>query len=433
MFKVHWITSCEVWNDVLERVGPIHYLENPDYANHEPEISAQECADKCLEIVVQLNMNRLFKRIGSHHFEKPKHLALYAKGPISPQWCKLMSKPVQRKQDAINLAAEAEEFNNVFNQLESAESEDDKVRTLVNLVKRSFAFTIDGRSLQERLEKAGYGKKTLSTRPFREINKTAAYWRICCNLATFARSHCKYFQNMTLVPIQHYNPSTRPGKEEEERFIHAEVQVITYYELTNPPLWPRALGTSKKACFLCYEFIRCHGCLKVSKSHGIVFSRWAVPDRNDYSPESLVRLRRTLQGVDERVTEELEKAGTGRAKQDDPVQSSIDLNYFSLPNGSATSLQSARNSTSTFAPGALSIQDPISVQAGQGGTPKDIGPMQSFPQPDQSSTRDTESFFGCLTPMFRFLRFLGWNKDADPGKFSPSGKGSDTKAKQRAP
>ncbi|TID25409.1 hypothetical protein E2P81_ATG04508 [Venturia nashicola] len=384
------------------------HIDLADYANYQPEISQQKCADKCLEIVVQLNMNRLFKRIGSHHFEKPKHLALYAKGPISPQWSKLMSNPVQKKQDAVNLAAEAEEFNTVFDRLENVESEEGKVNALVDLVKRCFSFTIDGRSLQERLEKAGYGKKTFSSRPFREINKTAAYWRICCNLATFARSHSKYFLSSTLVPIQHYNPSTRPGME-AERFIHAEVQVITYYEIANLPLWPRALGTSKKACFLCYEFIRCHGCLKVSKSHGIVFSRWAVPDRKDYSPETLARLRKAMQGIDGRVTEELEKIGIGRIKQDDPVQSSIDLNYFSLPIDSGTSLQSARNSTSTLAPGDPSVHDPVSVDIDQGTAAKDIGLVQSFPQPDQHPTTKNKCFFGCLKPILGFLKISGGN------------------------
>jgi hypothetical protein len=319
------------------------------HAYYRLEITKQECAENCLKVVVRLNMNRLFKRIGSHHFEKPKHLTLYAKGPISPQWNKLMSKPVQRKSDAANLAREAEEFEKAFEQLEKSDTEDEKVIALIDLVKRSFAFTVDGRSLRGRLEAAGYGKKTSATRPFREINKTAAYWRICCNLAQFSRSHRKFFQNLTLVPVEHYKPSTRPGRE-EERFIHAEVQIITFYESRNPLLWPRALGTSKKACFLCYEFIRCHGCFNVAKSHGIVFSRWAVPDRNDYSPETVARLQRTLAGVGKRVQEELEKAGLGRIKQDDPVQSSIDLNYFSLPNGSAISLQSAGSTTSTFSP-----------------------------------------------------------------------------------
>ncbi|RDI88483.1 hypothetical protein Vi05172_g960 [Venturia inaequalis] len=394
------------------------------------EISPQECADRCLQIVVQLNMNRLFKRIGSRHFEKPKHLALYAKGPISPQWSKLMTKPVQRKPDAINLAAEAEEFNTAFDQLENSESEEGKVNALVDLVKRCFAFTVDGRSLQERLERAGYGKKTFSTRPFREINKTAAYWRICCNLANFARSYRKYFQSLTLVPIHHYNPSTRPGKTEEERFIHAEVQVITYYEITNPPLWPRALGTSKKACFLCYEFVRCHGCLVVSKSHGIVFSRWAVPDRKDYSPESLTRLRRALQGVDERVTEELEKAGIGRIKQDDPVQSSIDLNYFSLPNASRTSLQSARESTSTLAPGDPPDHDQVSIDIDQGAAVEDIDIMPSFSQPDQSSATTTKSFLGCLKAMFRYLKISG-GKQEDAANSRPISKGLEKKGKQR--
>ncbi|QDS75777.1 hypothetical protein FKW77_008807 [Venturia effusa] len=397
------------------------------------ELSQQECADNCLKIVVLLNMNRLFKRIGSRHFEKPKHLALYAKGPISPQWSKLMSKPVQNKQDAIDLAAEAGEFNTVFEQLEAAYTEDSKVQALMDLVKRCFAFTIDGRSLRPRLEKAGYGKKTFSTRPFREINKTAAYWRICLNLAAFARSYRRYFQRLSLVPIQHYNPSTRPGKAEEERFIHAEIQIITYYEINNPPLWPRALGTSKKACFLCYEFIRCHGCFKVSKSHGIVFSRWAVPDRKDYSPESLARLRRTIQDVDARVKEELDTAGMGRIKQDDPVQSSIDLNYFWLPNVSATSLQSPRNSTSAFALDAPPNHEQVIGDADRGLAVEKAATPYSHSQPDKSAANPARFFFVCLMPVLSCFRISSGKKDVDSDILNRRSERSAYKGKQRTP
>lgn len=375
-------------------------------------------------------MNRLFKRLGSRHFEKPKHLALYAKGPISPQWNKLMSKPVQRKPDAVKLAAEAEEFNTVFEQLEGATTEDERVVALIDLVKRSFAFTIDGRSLRDRLEKAGYGKKTFATRPFRELNKTAAYWRICFNFATFSRSYQKYFRSLNLLPIQHYISSTRPGKE-EERFIHAEMQVIAFYEITNPPLWPRALGTSKKACFLCYEFIRCHGCLLVSKSHGIVFSRWAVPDRIEYSPETLQRLRKTLQGVDVRVHEELETAGKGRCKQDDPVQSSIDLNYFSLPNDSATSFQSASSSPSTFAPNATESEAPMGSDADRGAAID--CPLPSASLPVQNPTAVSRSILGYLGRIFNSLRFSSGNQTAASDVHTLRSKEPYTKGKPRVP
>jgi hypothetical protein len=382
------------------KVKSIFFPLRRNYVDVNTEISRKECAEKCLEIVVRLNMNRLFKRIGSRHFEKPKHLALYAKGPITPQWNKLMLKPVQRKLDAIKLAEEAEDFNKAFEQLDEAETEGDKVAGLIDLVKRSFTFTIDGRSLQHRLEKAGYGKKTWATRPFREINKTAAYWRICCNLASLSRSYSRYFQNLMLIPIEHYTPSTRPGKE-EERFTHAEVQIITYYEATNPPLWPRALGTSKKACFLCYEFIRCHGYLHVSRSHGIVFSRWAVPDRDDFSPESLKRLRGALEGVDGRVREECEKAGMGRVKQDDPVQSSIDLSYFSLPNGSAASLASIPQE-----------------QVGQA-----VGSHLSGP--DSWRVRDPISFSERLKRIFKILTNFGAQNDSRPEFYEDKAKGKE--------
>jgi hypothetical protein len=345
----------------------------------------EDCSELSLETVVRLNTNRLFKRLGSRHFEKPRHLALYAKGPISPQWKKLMA--TRKTPDGLELIAEAEAFDGAFERLEEATSEEAKIIALIDLVKRCFSFTIDGRSLRGRLEKAGYGKKTFLTRPFREINKTAYYWRICRELTELSRSYRRFFTNLTLIPIEHYEPSKLPGKE-EERFIHAEIQIITYYETSHSNHWPRALGTSKKACFLCYEFIRTHGFFNVSKSHGIVFSRWAVPDRIGYSQETLERLRRTLVGVDERVQEELERARMGRIKQDDPVQSSIDLNYVSMPTPSVTTLRSSGSSTSTLTPRNPRLSLQIASDVSQPATVSSLSSITPKTNPSRAPSRN---------------------------------------------
>lgn len=61
--------------------------------------------------------------------------------------------------------------------------------------------------------------------------------------------------------------------------LHAEMQMVVFYE-GNPHLIPqmRFIGTSKKACFLCYEYLFQHPIrLQVSASHQKLYPTWMPP------------------------------------------------------------------------------------------------------------------------------------------------------------
>lgn len=61
--------------------------------------------------------------------------------------------------------------------------------------------------------------------------------------------------------------------------LHAEMQMIVFYE-GNPRLAPRMrfMGTSKKACFLCHEYLRHHPLgLQVSACHQKIYPTWMPP------------------------------------------------------------------------------------------------------------------------------------------------------------
>jgi hypothetical protein len=61
--------------------------------------------------------------------------------------------------------------------------------------------------------------------------------------------------------------------------LHAEMQLVVFYE-RNPALVPRIpfIGTSKKACFLCYEYLLQHPLrLQVSACHQKVYPTWMPP------------------------------------------------------------------------------------------------------------------------------------------------------------
>jgi len=61
--------------------------------------------------------------------------------------------------------------------------------------------------------------------------------------------------------------------------LHAEMQLLVFYA-DKPSLTPlmRFIGTSKKACFLCYEYLRLHPIkLRVSACHQKIYPSWMPP------------------------------------------------------------------------------------------------------------------------------------------------------------
>jgi hypothetical protein len=56
-----------------------------------------------------------------------------------------------------------------------------------------------------------------------------------------------------------------------EAKIHAEIQLVFYYELNASRLPPRVVCSSKDACFLCNAFVLMHGKMHTSRCHGRLY------------------------------------------------------------------------------------------------------------------------------------------------------------------
>ena len=69
--------------------------------------------------------------------------------------------------------------------------------------------------------------------------------------------------------------------------VHAEIQLLFYYE-HNPDIpHPRIICSSKSACYLCDLFIKLHGKFHIPRTHGRLYDRWILPEPpNDQSPTS---------------------------------------------------------------------------------------------------------------------------------------------------
>ncbi|KAL2016531.1 hypothetical protein VTK56DRAFT_3425 [Thermocarpiscus australiensis] len=61
-----------------------------------------------------------------------------------------------------------------------------------------------------------------------------------------------------------------------ESRVHAEIQIVSYYELHPVATRPRAICSSKDACYLCNMFIRLHGTFHIPRTHGNLYTGWRL-------------------------------------------------------------------------------------------------------------------------------------------------------------
>ena len=67
--------------------------------------------------------------------------------------------------------------------------------------------------------------------------------------------------------------------------VHAEIQLLFFYELNSERIRPRTICSSKSACYLCNLFFRLHGQYYVPRTHGRLYHRWTLPNWHIFLPE----------------------------------------------------------------------------------------------------------------------------------------------------
>lgn len=60
--------------------------------------------------------------------------------------------------------------------------------------------------------------------------------------------------------------------------VHAEMQLVKYYEENPKEQLPTLIGCSKKPCQVCVRFLHLHGKFQVEKAHARISHRWAIPN-----------------------------------------------------------------------------------------------------------------------------------------------------------
>ncbi|MCJ1252132.1 hypothetical protein MMC30_009370 [Trapelia coarctata] len=68
--------------------------------------------------------------------------------------------------------------------------------------------------------------------------------------------------------------------------VHAEIQLLFFYELNPERIRPRTVCSSKSACYLCDLFFKLHGRYYVPRTHGRLYHKWTLPDWHILLPET---------------------------------------------------------------------------------------------------------------------------------------------------
>jgi hypothetical protein len=97
--------------------------------------------------------------------------------------------------------------------------------------------------------------------------------------------------------------------------VHAEIQLLFFYELHQSSRRPRFICSSKSACYLCNLFIQLHGRFCVPRTHGRLYERWVLPDWLEGIPtDRRQHLSRTLIQMNSALEDKISRVYTGTQK-----------------------------------------------------------------------------------------------------------------------
>ncbi|KAI9654258.1 MAG: hypothetical protein M1829_000952 [Trizodia sp. TS-e1964] len=108
------------------------------------------------------------------------------------------------------------------------------------------------------------------------LGKLGSYYSVAIELICAARHRtCRVFKKVHVEPYQIQKPSSL---QEASGKVHAEIQLLFFYELHPRYQRPRFICSSKSACYLCNLFFTLHGGFHVPRTHGKLYGQWTLPD-----------------------------------------------------------------------------------------------------------------------------------------------------------
>jgi hypothetical protein len=186
------------------------------------------------------------------------------------------------------------------------------------------------------------------------VGKLGRYYSASSELVCAARDKkCRVFQNIQVEPLRIRVPSSIP---KEKCKIHAEIQLLFFYELHPDRPRPRVICSSKSACYLCNLFFQLHDGFHVPRTHGRLYEKWILP----YWLDIPVERHQNLANITTRFIATLDDKALSalRIKFYHPNESVLPP-FAHWPSSSALSRNLSRASMLTLRPLASSFQERI--------------------------------------------------------------------------
>ncbi|KIW90486.1 uncharacterized protein Z519_09132 [Cladophialophora bantiana CBS 173.52] len=255
-----------------------------------------QCKDGILELIVRLNQARIDGRL------KSKRSLYIVRDGLLDILTKATSQSGHRETLSSRLQTLCTSLGDYCNRAGGQKTIED-VKRLVVACYAFFEATTDGESVTDMLRQVGVDVDGSRGNPhLRQIGKIASYCHIAETLSTIA-SHQEYRRfcvNLSIRYVCAYKtvPSPIPAVDGGSRdcHVHAEVQLVVDQDLRGPSDWrkPRAIASSKAACFLCELFINGHGTYFVPRTHGKLTPHWTIPDLDRFSPTQRSRYQNII-------------------------------------------------------------------------------------------------------------------------------------------
>lgn len=292
--------------------------------------------------VLRLHRSRLLARLRSEKWQKPKHLSKSHKNALWKDFANLTHRAQHtytKKETPARRIVESlvERLGSVYHDFEAVPSgSEEELAYMQQLVRASFDFCTAEkiRAYARRLED-NVGQKITkqvasANKCFRQIEKVGAYWRISVSLVNVAQQYPALFRGG--VEMEYLTPyasvPTTIGYETWAKtcHVHAEVQLAVHYDLLTTAengtallsyakgeqrvLFhrPRAIGTSKYLCYLCYQFLRAHDRFFPANTHGRLYDQWTIPDLAEFDEETCLRYRNIVEVMDDEVQTAIDMA-----------------------------------------------------------------------------------------------------------------------------
>jgi hypothetical protein len=339
---------------------------------------------------------RILSRLRSKHAaktqktkKKPK-MPLLLMGAVSPSRLEFSVGASSNATGAIKMYNQCDELKNAFEKLENSTDKDTLHRFLKELL--SLAYCFDIQTLARVLKQSHLVDTTLEGYLPRAIEKLGYYRAIAKSLAEAVRTkRHSLFKRITVRSIEPPNllldnglltdairnfeavwsrSANKISQDQSKLFyektrakyhsrilsrlttwkVHAEIQILFFYEQRPHQPLPRTICASKSACYLCNLFLETHRKFVTPRTHGKIHDRWTLPPQSSLNPETIQRLLPIVHRFNRAVEETTLKALKG------------EIGHYTPPNESVVALGEPWSSHSTIVPQQLAVPQLLPVE-----------------------------------------------------------------------